>query len=190
MNLKSEYSVLSISNALSNVYGLSGVVKDWWVRDDEMISVALMGDVHGGGGGRCGKKGGDEVKDKRSGSMAAERSGDESEKNRRGGERLGQTCVLVELVNKLRTIRRLRDDLQISGGNTEEIAKLLVSSFFSPLFVLSFDQLMNVGERKCKIEFDEVCHWIRSTFGCINRSEGIIFYFSFALQCLLTFFFR
>jgi hypothetical protein len=121
MNVKSEYSVLSIAHALSNVYGLGGVVMDWWIRDDEMISVALMSDVHGGGAGRAGRG------ERRGSSAARGKSGDEAEKNRRGGERLGQTCVLLELVNKLRTIRRLRDSLHASGGNTEEVAKLLVS---------------------------------------------------------------
>lgn len=138
MDMKSEYSVLSISNALGNIYGLAGVVKDWWVRDDEMISVALMSDIPGGGR----KKGGDEAKDKSRSSLAGRRSGDEAEKSRRGGEgeRLGQTCVLVELVNKLRMIRRLRDDLQASGGNTEEIVKLLVSSALFPSLFRSADE--------------------------------------------------
>ncbi|EKM76705.1 hypothetical protein AGABI1DRAFT_18593, partial [Agaricus bisporus var. burnettii JB137-S8] len=95
MDMKSEYSVLSISNALGNVYGLAGVVKDWWVRDDEMISVALMSDIPGGSR----KKGGDEAKDKNRSSLAGRRSGDEAEKSRRGGEgeRLGQTCVLEQI---------------------------------------------------------------------------------------------
>ncbi len=78
---------------------LDKIVKDWWVRDAEMIGVALMNDikVDDGGGKAEGKAG-----------------------------RLGQTVVLIELVGRLRALRRLRDSVGSSSTGSGVLAVALV----------------------------------------------------------------
>lgn len=80
---------------------LERIVKDWWVRDADMIGVALMSEVsasndNGSGQGKAG--------------------------------RLGQVVVLIELVGRLRVLRRLRDSVGSSSTGSSVLATALVGS--------------------------------------------------------------
>lgn len=112
---------IALANTLCVVHVLGAIVQDWWLRDAEMICIALLGDVSSDSG------------DKR---------GDEDKDKTRGRVGLGQMIVLLELVNKLRMVRRLRDSTVTSGGrrgSVDAIAVILVSVGVIRIGVLVID---------------------------------------------------
>ncbi|KAF5359637.1 hypothetical protein D9756_003121 [Leucocoprinus leucothites] len=98
-------SVIMLASTLSVVHALSAIVRDWWVRDAEMVCVALMSDV----GASSSAKGKGKARDTGPG-MGTEG----------GTVRLGQMIALLEVVAKLRALRRLRD-AKTGGGSVSEV---------------------------------------------------------------------
>jgi len=102
---------IALANTLCVVHVLSAIVQDWWMRDAEMICVALLSDVNNSSG---------------------EKRDDEDKAEAKGGigPSLGQMIVLFELMNKLRMVRRLKDSTAMSSGrrgSVNAIAVILVS---------------------------------------------------------------
>jgi hypothetical protein len=98
------------------VKALSVIVKDFWVRDAEMVCIACMSDI-----------GGRDIKGK--GKARDDGSGDV----RTGGgreRRLGQMIVLLEVLEKLRALRRSRDSSVGGGGGSAGVFTAALVSFF------------------------------------------------------------
>ncbi len=84
---------VAVVNHLCTITIISRVLPDFWVRDAEMISVAVMSDI--GGSGDANGKG-------------------KAKEGAWGNARLGQSVLLVELIGKVQGIRRDKENTSVS----------------------------------------------------------------------------
>lgn len=96
---------VAVVNHLCTITIISRFLPDFWIRDAEMISVAVMSDI--GGSGDANGKG-------------------KAKEGAWGNARLGQSVLLVELIGKIQGIRRDKENSSISEVALVEMIKFAI----------------------------------------------------------------
>ncbi|KAG7448488.1 uncharacterized protein BT62DRAFT_929572 [Guyanagaster necrorhizus] len=96
---------IAVVNHLCTITIMSRFLPDFWVRDAEMISVAVMSDI--GGGGDANGKG-------------------KAKEGAWGNARLGQSVLLVELIGKVQGIRREKENTSIPEAALVDMIKFAI----------------------------------------------------------------